>query len=642
MRTTLLLSFGAATLTLLVACGGGSTPAASPAATGSALVPAQSGQLVAFMADKLRARYGAGLPAGLAAATGGAPAPLDALGGGDAVGTLVQEVGVDEADLLKLQGDSVLSLYDGRLRRHSLQADALLARDELVLQVDDDELYLDSHGLYLQDDGRRAIVLTQSWRVGGWAGRCPADACASIGLIAYQPTVPRVLLQPVSLGATLSVAPTLAIDGRLVGSRRIGQQLVLVTVHVPALAIDALPADATTAERDAVLAALTANDLLPKLQVGNAAPVPLVQETDCLLQPANASPAVEITTVTIFDLGTPELAHHSRCFAGGTEAMYMSPDSLVLATSESAYTGNGALTLYPDGMQTDVHRFAFTDGQVAYQASGSVVGHLGWDETRKSQRFSVWNGDLRVLTFTARTGWGEVAAAGTAASPATLTVLREDGGQLREIGRLPNAQHSAPLGKPGEQVYAVRFIGDRGYVVTFRQFDPLYVLDLGNPADPLAAGVLEAPGFAQDLFAVGDGWLLGVGRDADTQGRVTGLALSLFDVRDAAQPRQQAVQRLGAANSSTALDFSPHGLNLLRNGTGTRAALPLTLPVAGMLAPALQRIEVDTAAGTLALKAPLMDAATSGLPDVTRDRALVLGEQVIHLSTTGILRLLPW
>jgi hypothetical protein len=643
MKAGPFLSITAAALVLVSACGGGASGPA-PDSNPAALVPAQPGQLVAYMADRLRARFGTGLPAGLSAATGGAAASVDALEPRTAIGTLVQEADVDEADLLKLQGDAVLSLHDGRLRRHRLEADVLTPRDELTLHVDADDLYLDTRGLYLQEDGQRAVVLTQRWQVGGWSGGCPAVACASIGLIAYVPTLPQVLVQPVALAGDLAAAPTLTIDGHLVGSRRIGRHLVLVTVHVPALAVDALPPDANTADREAVLAALTADDLLPKLRVGTQAATPLVSEADCLLQPGNGSQAVEITTVTVFDLATPDLARRSLCFAGGTEAMSMSTDSLVLATTRSPYVsgGTGTQIVYPTQMSTDVHRFALVDGAASYRASGSVDGHLGWDDTRKSQRFSAWNGDLRVLSFTGSEGWGATPAAGLSPSPATLTVLREDGAHLRPVGRLPNAQRTDPLGKPGEQVYAVRFVGDRAYVVTFLQVDPLYVIDLSDPADPYVAGVLEVPGFSQDLFTVGDGWLLGIGRSADADGRITGLAVSLLDVRDASAPRQQSVQFLGGPGSSTALDFSSHGLNLLRDGSATRAALPVTLPVGGTMAAVLQRIEVDTTLGTLALKAPVVDGDGPTWPDVSRDRTLVLGPQVIHLSTTGALRLHDW
>jgi hypothetical protein len=476
-----------------------------------------------------------------------------------------------------------------------------------------------------------------------WSGSCLAEVCTQLASTAYVPTMPRLTLLPVSVGGALASGDPITLDGRLVGSRRIGSTLLLVTTHVPALAIDALPAGATSAEREAMLAALTANELLPQMRRGDAEPQPLVTETECLVQPDNASPVLQITTVTVLDLSAPGAAPRSRCIVGGTEAIYMSTESLVLATTRWPVAASGSLPMYAADMQTDVHRFVLEGGLPAYRASGTVPGHLGWDLTRRSYRLSEWQGHLRVLSFTGREGWGPAPSNATAPSPATLSVLREDAGSLRIVGQLPNARRPAPLGKPDEQVYAVRFIGARGYVVTFRQTDPLYVLELANPVDPLAAGVLEVPGFSQDLFEVGPGWLLGAGREADAQGRVTGLAFSLFDVRDAVNPRLQASARLGDASSSSALDVSPQGLNLWRDTDGARAALPVALTRDGQPHTALQRITLDTAAGVMTL-APLLDAPPldAGHGGIAAERALVLGDRVLYLDGRGALTLHPW
>ncbi len=88
-----------------------------------------------------------------------------------------------------------------------------------------------------------------------------------------------------------------------------------------------------------------------------------------------------------------------------------------------------------------------------------------------------------------------------------------------------------------ERIYAVRFIADRGYVVTFRQIDPLYVVDLSNPNAPTVAGELEMTGYSAYLHPVGDGLLLGVGREATEWGGLLGTQVSLFDVSDANAPR---------------------------------------------------------------------------------------------------------
>ena len=87
------------------------------------------------------------------------------------------------------------------------------------------------------------------------------------------------------------------------------------------------------------------------------------------------------------------------------------------------------------------------------------------------------------------------------------------------------------LGK-GERVYAVRFIGDIGYVVTFRQVDPLYMLDLTAPSRPAVRGELKIRGYSAYLHPLGGGLLLGVGQDATDEGRVVGAQASLFDVSD--------------------------------------------------------------------------------------------------------------
>ena len=97
------------------------------------------------------------------------------------------------------------------------------------------------------------------------------------------------------------------------------------------------------------------------------------------------------------------------------------------------------------------------------------------------------------------------------------------GGELREVGRVGG------LGK-GEQIYAVRFIGHVSYVVTFRQVDPLYTVDLSDPTNPRVRGELKILGYSAYLHPVGDGVLLGVGQDASGQGRIRGTQISLFDI----------------------------------------------------------------------------------------------------------------
>src|SRR5262249_61306145 len=117
---------------------------------------------------------------------------------------------------------------------------------------------------------------------------------------------------------------------------------------------------------------------------------------------------------------------------------------------------------------------------------------------------SEWEGKLRVATRLGQ-AWNQ-----TAKAESTVYVLD---GSLREVG------HVGGMGK-GERIYGVRFVGPTGYVVTFRQTDPLYVVDLRDPATPRVTGELKINGYSAYLHPAGNGRLIGVGRSADDKGGV--------------------------------------------------------------------------------------------------------------------------
>ena len=111
------------------------------------------------------------------------------------------------------------------------------------------------------------------------------------------------------------------------------------------------------------------------------------------------------------------------------------------------------------------------------------------------------------------------------------------------------------LGK-NEQIYAVRFLGPVGYVVTFRQTDPLYTLDLHNPTSPAVVGELKINGYSSYLHPIDANHVIGVGQDADSGGRVRGTQVSVFDVSNLASPRRVA-QHL-VKNGWSEAESDPH------------------------------------------------------------------------------------
>ncbi len=217
---------------------------------------------------------------------------------------------------------------------------------------------------------------------------------------------------------------------------------------------------------------------------------------------------------------------------GGVAVLGMAERPTVYASRDSLY-----LAAPHDYWQdTAIHRFDISDPLEPTYFGGAIV---------EGQLLSQWSlsehdGYLRV----ASTNWNRWP---TVSSVTVLQAVEDESedqgnnptGRLEEVGRVSD------LGRT-ESIFAVRFAGDVGYIVTFRQVDPLYVLDLSDPTNPMEVGELKIPGFSRYLHPLGGGLLLGVGRDADPDtGWALGLQATLFDVSDPANPTQISVLPLG-------------------------------------------------------------------------------------------------
>ncbi|MFT4977226.1 MAG: putative secreted protein with C-terminal beta-propeller domain, partial [Myxococcota bacterium] len=170
-----------------------------------------------------------------------------------------------------------------------------------------------------------------------------------------------------------------------------------------------------------------------------------------------------------------------------------------------------------DEVETHIHRFQLDEAQTRYAGSGSVAGWV-------LNQFSMGehDGHLRVATTDAG-WWGEEEPANN------VFVLKIEEDALEKTGEIRGIA-------PGERIYSARFAGDRGYVVTFEQVDPLFTLDLADPAHPTIAGELKVPGFSSYLHPIGEDHILAIGMDGTDDGQITGLAVSLFDISDFSSP----------------------------------------------------------------------------------------------------------
>ena len=702
-KTVEISRYGPATVVLatlaLAGCGGGGggTTAAPPTAvepppppSAVRLSASEPGALLGYVQKKLNLQIDQGLAGNgegaftfAGAVLSGSPTSAPSY-----ASTTLQEGGVDEADILKTDGNRLFSMTvakagDQRLAKvsvHTRQNDgSLLAGSSLALPSTD--LF---EGLHLAGSVEQLALIGRSQgTVAPGIINPPASSVSSTTATTAVTSLPSptyVKLQTViqvvnaKAGQPLSNTTTLRIDGQLIDSRTIDNTLYVVTSWLPRFdtvfpLVVAGGSSASVAERKEAVTRVTSPQILPTVSIkaasATAATVqPLMADTDCQLQVANASTAVQLTTITAINLASPELARSSRCFLGGVNGLYMSAKNLYLATSRNDVVAQGASLVYAGQPTTDIHKFGISATAISYQGSGSVSGHLGWDTGKTSYRMSEHNDDLRVVTYTSSFGWfGTLEApSGVAAkSPAILSVLREDaaGATLQTVATLPNDKRPAPIGLSGEQVYAVRFLGNRAYVVTFRRTDPLYVLDLADPLDPKVAGELKTNGYSDYLLPVGaesSGLLLGVGKDANDAGRIQGVKVSLFDVSNAAAPKELASRIIGKAGSISGLDFGRHGINLFNQGNTTRIAIPMRVNEtagsnAGFFVPTYQsllRFEVDTANKTLNDKPTLTgqtftsEFAGYQASSLAFERSVQIGENIYYLGSQGSFTATGW
>ena len=591
-------------------------------------------------------------------------------------GTTLQEAGVDEADWIKSDGSQVFSLdpsdssntVRGVLRRQKLDtaAAALTPMDSLKLVFSAD---VQGAGLYLDEERKQVAVI--------------ADGRMSTGVFdawfapqMWRQGVTEVVLVDTANASKMQTRRTLRMTAQLIGSRRLGSTLYLVLRSYPQVAgLDPTwPADKVAANQ-ALLDSLQASQLLPTLSVDGGTAQPLVSADSCFTQGNNAVKSADIITIVGIDLAATGHQHAARCFTGGTEAFYMSDQSLYLATTRSAYSYSGAVPVYEGQSSTDIHKFALNGLAISYRGSGNVTGHLGFDQNRKSFRMGEHQGTLRVITQTAPT-WGgwlalpmNVASALTSStmkaapeeSPGHLSVLQESEGELKVIAELPNAKRPQALGKLGEQLYASRFVGSRGYLVTYRLTDPLYVLDLSDPADPKVAGELQVSGYSDYLFPLTDTLLLGVGKDAISDGSsgdgrfawYQGIKLSLIDVSNPAQPREAARSIIGRRGTDATVLHDHHGIALHTVGNTVRVGLPVSLhetaPATGGSAASdyfqftrseLQKFDINLSTLSLGAKNPLPSQVQEER-DIRFDRSLLWNNQ-LHYYQNGIWQSAPW
>jgi hypothetical protein len=442
--------------------------------------------------------------------------------GADFSGTNVQVAGVDEPDIVKTDGSRILAMVDGTLTYFDLTGDAPAIAGRLYLG----EGW--NHRLFVSGD--RALVFSDG---GGWDGiPMPLiDTADSRVDPWYEGDVTLIDEVDLSDPAAMRVVETLRIDGRFLSARAVGDTVRVVVSSYPGELPFVYPSGPSAEEfaeeaNRSVIERSTLDDWLPGYTLfadDEIAAAGSLVDCDRVHRPAEFAGFDTLSVLTLDITAGLSRGDGTAVIAPG-ETVYASTESLYVATNvwvPPEMIGRDDMEEFEESYSTAIHQFDISgDGPAAYLASGSVDGHL-------LDQFSLdeFDGVLRVAVTDGPPWWA------TDESESFVVTLRRSGDRLEQTGMVGG------LGR-GERIYSVRFIGETGYVVTFRQTDPLYVIDLRDPAEPIVTGELKIPGYSAYLHPLGEGRLLGVGRDATGDGRVTGAKVSLFDVSDPTDPRE--------------------------------------------------------------------------------------------------------
>ena len=451
--------------------------------------------------------------------------------GADFSGTNVQVIGVDEPDIVKTDGRRIITVRDGTLTVVDVTGDEpAIAGLVLLGERWDGELLL---------HGDRVLVINDHY---GTIGPPAADA-------ARRSSRDIVIIDEILLDGTPRRGRSLHVEGRYVSSRSIDGTARVVLVSQPSDLGFVYPRNpkgesiATYANRK-VVEQSKLEDWLPDYRVvsseGTVTEEGRILACDRVYVPSQFSGFGSLAVLT-FDLDEPlTLGDGAATFAAG-ETVYASHHNLYVSTNtwlpQPLLDDDDWLRDIDRRYRTSLHKFSLTPGGPAvYEASGSVKGHL-------LNQFSLHEHDGHLfVAVTDGSPWGA-----NRQSESLILALTQRDDVLAVVGSVGD------MGQ-GERIYSVRYIGDRAYVVTFREVDPLYVVDLADPTQPAVLGELKIPGYSSYLHPVGDGLLVGIGRDADDTGRIQGFKASLFDVSDPAAPAEIDTWTLADAESSVERD----------------------------------------------------------------------------------------
>lgn len=324
--------------------------------------------------------------------------------------------------------------------------------------------------------------------------------------IVYEPPTTTVKVYDVSNKANPVLSREFSVDGNYFSSRMIGDYVYMVATQYTYLY-----------ETDV---------FLPRVHSNNQTET--IEATEIYFYNNSDTSYTFSTIVAVNIQNDAQEPTHETVLLGGTSGIYVSIDNIYMTFPEYNWQEDEA-------MKTKIYKAKIDQEAINFIAEGEVPGYV-------LNQFSMdeYNGYFRVATTLNNNNWRTFAPENEPATKNNVYVLDSN---LKIVGSLEDLA-------PGEQIYSARFIGNRAYVVTFRNVDPLFVIDLSQPTAPTVLGQLKVTGYSGYLHPYDENHIIGIGKETDYDSEddfawYQGVKISMFDVSDVSNPREVAKYEIG-------------------------------------------------------------------------------------------------
>ena len=453
-----------------------------------------------------------------------APQAESAKSSDDYSATNNQVDGVDEGDLVKTDGEHIVIINNNQVKIINPDPTALSILSEISLPEGRGSV----NNLYLNED--QLIILGSSYVQYG----LPENTSLPVGRakpMTYTTSNTFLLVYDISNPVSPTLVKDMDYEGRYISSRLIGDDFYMVTQKN----LDYWSLETAT---DYEIQAKYANNI-----TGESTVIPY---DELRYFPDYIAPSIMLTIGV--DLSNTQTSS-VNAYLGSAETVYATTEEMYLGFTHYDYAQQVTTLIYRPSYtkSTAIYQFGLDNGEISYKAKGHVPGTV-------LNQFSLdaYDNHLRVATTTGEM-WDE-----TNISKNNVYILDDT---MTLVGSLTDLA-------PGERIYSTRFYQDRIYMVTFRQVDPLFVIDAMDPSNPELLGYLKVPGFSSYMHLLDKNHILGFGTDTYEENggvRTGGIKLSLFDVTDPSTPVESQVQVIGQSGSYTELQHNHKALMISLN-----------------------------------------------------------------------------